>query len=183
MHDHPRKCNTWFCLDISIFQIIVLPQNQTQIIMISLFYRNKRCATITKKSLQCLESKPLMEYTVINFINQRLRLLCSHLSVIRSVKISEQIWSVLFSTVDNGDVNIHKVSVRGQLLHTSTCDTFEGICLSRNKRECLFKNVWIWLNLTASTKVFHYMIFELSTMLARSYLPSKELSFNRYGSF
>lgn len=32
----------------------------------------------------------------------------------------------LFSKVDNGDVNIHMVSLRGQLLHTATCDTIWG---------------------------------------------------------
>lgn len=34
--------------------------------------------------------------------------------------------AVLFSKVDNGDVNIRLVSVRGQLLHTSTCDIIWG---------------------------------------------------------
>lgn len=32
----------------------------------------------------------------------------------------------LFSNVDNGDVNIHMVSLGGQLLHTATCDTIWG---------------------------------------------------------
>lgn len=36
----------------------------------------------------------------------------------------------LFSTVDNVDVNIHMVSLRGQFVHTSTCDSVcRGGCL------------------------------------------------------
>lgn len=83
--------------------------------------------TITKKSLQCLQSKPLMEYAVINIKYQRSATFVLTLKYNQKCKNQRaDLVCLLFSKVDNGDVNIHMVSVRGQLLHTSTCDTIWG---------------------------------------------------------